>query len=154
MYGEIDTQKRDREMSETLTVDQMLPTKFEPLWNRRFIFCLDGLDAFLVRRVDRPSHRRVHGKADIGFEKQELVVYLYSVVAPSTEQQVEELMKTNNLPKVCAIKLLDSNGTVVNKYSYSGVHVERVDFDSLDYSNNSTAGIKLTLSFATEFLEF
>ena len=42
-------------MAETLDVASMLPRKFEPKYNNRWVFALEGIDAYLIKAANRPS---------------------------------------------------------------------------------------------------
>ena len=42
-------------MAETLSVQDMLPNKFEPKRKNRWIFALEGVDSFLIKTASRPT---------------------------------------------------------------------------------------------------
>ena len=42
-------------MAETLSVTDMLPNKFEPKRNYRWVLAIEGIDAFLVTSTKRPD---------------------------------------------------------------------------------------------------
>ena len=42
-------------MAETLSVTDMLPNKFEPKRNYRWVLAVEGIDAFLVASTNRPQ---------------------------------------------------------------------------------------------------
>ncbi len=86
-------------MPDTLSVAKMLPNKFEPKRKFRWVFAIEGLDAFLMKTVARPSFttseqeiqfinstRYIAGKTK--FET--LAVTLHDPIAPSGAQQVME----------------------------------------------------------------
>jgi len=141
--------------------------KFQPICNRRFIFALPGLDVFLVKRVERPPYIRPKEPSwqdkrtdrelleEMNAHKK-LAVYLHDVIAPSTRQQIQEILDANQaFPMEAKIKILDPDGTIISELTYSDVVVERVDYDPLDYADGrSSAEIKLTLSYRKEKLEF
>ena len=79
-------------MAETLKVAEMLPNKFEPKRNYRWVLAIEGIDSFLVKTTKRPdftltdkkidyinSYRRVSGKLDMG----DISVQLHDPIAPS-----------------------------------------------------------------------
>ena len=43
-------------MAETLSVVDMLPNKFEPKRQYRWVFSIEGIDAFLMKSTARPSY--------------------------------------------------------------------------------------------------
>ena len=42
-------------MAETLSVTDMLPNKFEPKRKFRWVFAIEGIDAFLMKTAARPT---------------------------------------------------------------------------------------------------
>ena len=42
-------------MAETLPVTDMLPNKFEPKRKFRWVFAIEGIDAFLMKTANRPT---------------------------------------------------------------------------------------------------
>ena len=42
-------------MAETLSVAEMLPNKFEPKRKFRWVFAIEGIDAFLMKSAARPQ---------------------------------------------------------------------------------------------------
>ena len=42
-------------MAETLSVSDMLPNKFEPKRKFRWVFSIEGIDAFLIKTASRPN---------------------------------------------------------------------------------------------------
>ena len=42
-------------MAETLPVTDMLPNKFEPKRKFRWVFAIEGIDAFLMKTAARPN---------------------------------------------------------------------------------------------------
>ena len=128
-------------MAETLSVQDMLPNKFEPKRKNRWIFALEGIDSFLIKTAARPSisieeqtisymnsKRYVAGLAS--FET--LAVTLHDPIAPSGAQQVMEWVRTHFesvsgragyadfYKRDCQIKLLDPIGTVVELWDLKG----------------------------------
>jgi hypothetical protein len=157
-------------VGDKLPPEALNSTKFQFACNRRFVFCMDGIDAFLVKKVERPSYvkprdswqeRKELGRfADYELLERRnahkrLVVTLHDAISPSTRQQVEEVINVTAFPLTAQIKLLDPVGTVIGLYTYSGVEVERVDYDPLDYSDSRPdSEIKLTLSYKKERMDF
>ena len=91
-------------MAETLSVTDMLPNKFEPKRNYRWVLAIEGIDAFLVASTARPqvsigekkidfinSYRRIAGKLEFS----DLSVKLHDPIAPSGAQQVMEWLRTH-----------------------------------------------------------
>lgn len=136
----------------TLRVDEMEATRYQPILSRHFVFALDGVDAFLVKRVERAPFIRKTGL----FQKtkpRELVVYFHEAVAPSASQQIKELQE-NPLKVNAKLKMLDPIGTIVGLISWKGIQVEKVEYSPFDYDSKALAEIKVTLSFTKEVREY
>ena len=58
-------------MAETLSVTEMLPNKFEPKRNYRWVLAIEGIDSFLIKTTKRPDFTLTDKKIDfIGFHGQ------------------------------------------------------------------------------------
>ena len=163
-------------MAETLSVTDMLPNKFEPKRQYRWIMAIEGIDAFLVKDTKRPtftlasqkidfinSYRKVSGKLDMG----NITVSLHDPIAPSGAQQVMEWIRTH-MESVSAragyadfykrdiqLKLLDPVGTVVELWDIKGAFIASADYGALSYTGNEEPlGISLTLEFDNAVLQF
>lgn len=132
--------------------------KFYPKQCWRFVLDIPGIDAFLVKSVARAPYVAPdkHGSNSLdGFlAHKKLIVTLHDSIAPSAEQEVEELI--NNMGSVpnIRLKLLDPCGTVVGERIYSDVILERVDYDVLDYASNKSSEIVLTFRYAKQKLNY
>ena len=91
-------------MPETLSVTDMLPNKFEPKRKFRWVFSIEGIDAFLVKTAARPTmntaeieipfmngQRYIAGKTKFDA----ISVTLHDPIAPSGAQQVMEWVRTH-----------------------------------------------------------
>ena len=119
----------------------MLANKFEPKRRFRWVFLIEGIDAFLLKTASRPSYtteeveipwinttRYVAGKTK--FNTMELT--LHDPIAPSGAQQVMEWIRLHYesvsgrsgyadfYKRDCQIKLLDPIGTVVELWDGKG----------------------------------
>jgi len=162
-------------MAETLSVTDMLPNKFEPKRNYRWVLAIEGIDAFLITKTARPtvnisdkkidfinSYRMVSGKLTFG----DMSVTLHDPIAPSGAQQVTEWIRTHYesvsgragyadfYKRDIQIKLLDPIGTVVELWDVKGAMISSATFGSLDYSGDETVTIDLTLKFDNCVLQF
>ena len=147
-------------MAETLSVAEMIPNKFEPKRQNRWVFALEGIDAFLMKTAARPnfngstqtlkfinSTRYLAGR----YEFQAMNITLYDPIAPSAAQQVMEWLRTHYesvsgragyadfYKRDCQIKLLDPVGTVVELWDMKGCLIESVDYGQLSYDDDGTA---------------
>jgi hypothetical protein len=153
-------------MAETLSVTDMLPNKFEPKRQFRWVLAIEGIDAFLCKTATRPNisteeievpylnHTRyLAGKTK--FET--LSVTLHDPIAPSGAQQVMEWIRTHFesvsgragyadfYKRDIQLKLLDPIGTVVELWDCRGCFLTAADFGSLDYGSSDATEISLTI---------
>jgi|TARA_B100000674_G_C37849734_1_gene919370 hypothetical protein len=162
-------------MAETLDVTDMLPNKFEPKRNYRWVLAIEGIDAFLVASTNRPdfslgekkiefinSYRMIGGKLSFG----DLSVKLHDPIAPSGAQQVMEWIRTHYesvsgragyadfYKRDIQLKLLDPIGTVVELWDIKGAFITNAGFGSLDYTGEELMMIDLTIKFDNCVLQF
>tara|TARA_A100001011_G_scaffold397259_2_gene497691 strand:+ start:1562 stop:2050 length:489 start_codon:yes stop_codon:yes gene_type:complete len=162
-------------MAETLSVTDMLPNKFEPKRNYRWILAVEGIDSFLVKSTKRPSYtinatkieyinsyRYVAGKADLG----DFSLTLHDPIAPSGAQQVMEWIRTHYesvsgragyadfYKRDIQLKLLDPIGTVIELWDIKGAFIKSADFGGLDYTGGEIMQVSLTLSMDNCVLQF
>ena len=142
---------------EQLDLTDMLPTKFQPVASRQFIFTLPLLDAFLVKRVERAPYVRPdqswkktdRERLEESLAHQRLIVYLHDTVAPSVHLQIMDLINSQKSHQA-HIKLLDPVGTIIGGTTFNYVQVERVDYSPMDYDSSGMGEVKLTLSYNNE----
>ncbi len=162
-------------MAETLNVTDMLPNRFEPKRNYRWILAIEGIDSFLIKGTKRPdfqigstkidfinSYRYVAGKLDMG----SLSCTLHDPIAPSGAQQVMEWIRTHYesvsgragyadfYKRDIQLKLLDPIGTVIELWDIKGAFITNAGFGSLEYSGDGLMEITLTLQFDNCVLQF
>lgn len=162
-------------MAETLSVTDMLPNKFEPKRTYRWVLAIEGIDAFLVASTNRPtftigekkidfinSYRMIAGKLTFG----DLSVKLHDPIAPSGAQQVMEWIRTHYesvsgragyadfYKRDIQLKMLDPIGTVVELWDIKGAFLTNATFNTLDYGNEETMMIDLTIKFDNCVLQF
>ena len=91
-------------MADTLNVSDMLPNKFEPKRKFRWVFAIEGIDAYLMKTAARPtintaeqeisfmnSTRYLAGKTKFDA----ISCTLHDPIAPSGAQQVMEWVRTH-----------------------------------------------------------
>ncbi len=163
-------------MAETLSVTEMIPNKFEPKRKNRWIFAIEGIDAFLIKSAARPSFnssaqeinfinstRYVAGKMKFGT----LSVTLHDAIAPSGAQQVMEWIRTHFesvsgragyadfYKRDCQLKMLDPVGTVIELWDIKGAQINTANFNDLDYNDDGTpVDISLELQFDNCVLQY
>ena len=162
-------------MAETLAVTDMLPNKFEPKRQFRWVMAIEGIDAFIIKTATRPNvsieeveipyinHKRyIAGKSS--FET--LSVTLHDPIAPSGAQQVMEWIRTHFesvsgragyadfYKRDIQLKMLDPVGTVVELWDVRGAFLTAADFGSLDYSASDPSEISLTIRYDNAVLQY
>lgn len=162
-------------MAETLPVTDMLPNKFEPKRKFRWVFAIEGIDAFLMKTAARPTinteeveisymnHTRyVAGKTKFD----QISLTLHDPIAPSGAQQVMEWVRTHFesvsgrggyadfYKRDCQLKLLDPVGTVVELWDIKGAFLTAASFGDLDYGASDPAEISLTVRFDNCVLQY
>lgn len=161
--------------AETLSVTDMLPNKFEPKRKHRWVFAIEGIDAFLIKSAARPQFamtdkaipwinttRYISGKLTF----QTINVNLHDPIAPSGAQQVMEWIRTHHesvsgrsgyadfYKRDIQIKMLDPIGTVVELWDIKGAFITNANFQGIDYSQDDPIDIALTLRFDQCVLQF
>tara|TARA_E500000331_G_scaffold301868_1_gene303495 strand:+ start:289 stop:777 length:489 start_codon:yes stop_codon:yes gene_type:complete len=162
-------------MAETLAVGDMLPNKFEPKRKFRWVFAIEGIDAFLMKSAARPSvtigeqeiqyintRRYLAGKLNYDT----ISVTLYDPIAPSGAQQVMEWVRTHTetvsgrsgyadfYKRDCQLKMLDPVGTVVELWDLKGCFLTQAGFGDLDYGTEDPTEIALTIRFDNCVLQY
>lgn len=161
--------------AETLSVTDMLPNKFEPKRKHRWIFAIEGIDAFIVKSAARPQFsmgekkipwinttRYISGK----LEFQTMNVTLHDPIAPSGAQQVMEWIRTHHesvsarsgyadfYKRDIQLKMLDPIGTVVELWDIKGAFITTANFNTVEYSSDEVIDISLTLRFDQCVLQY
>ena len=163
-------------MAETLSVQEMLPNKFEPKRVFRWIFAIEGVDSFLMKTAARPSmaiealeipfinaKRYVAGRLTFAT----MDITLYDPIAPSGAQQVMEWIRTHQetvsgrsgyadfYKRDCQIKLLDPVGTVVELWDMKGAQITNVDYQALTYEDEAAPlTVSMTLRYDNCVLQY
>ena len=163
-------------MAETLSVAEMIPNKFEPKRQNRWVFALEGIDAFLMKTAARPNMQGTtqvlkfinHTRYLAGrYEFQAMTITLYDPIAPSGAQQVMEWLRTHYesvsgragyadfYKRDCQIKLLDPVGTVIELWDLKGCMLESSDYGTLSYDDDGApTEISLGLRFDNAVLQY
>ena len=162
-------------MAETLSVTDMLPNKFEPKRQHRWVFALEGIDSYLVSKASRPtftggeitipwinSTRYLAKKFTFGT----ISISLHDPIAPSGAQQVMEWVRTHQemvsgragyadfYKRDCQLKMLDPVGTVVELWDFKGAFLTTANYGIVDYGADEVVKIELTLRFDNCVLQF
>ena len=162
-------------MAETLSVTEMIPNKFEPKRKNRWVFAIEGIDAFILKTASRPSFSI--GEQEINFINakryvagkmtfDQMNVTLHDPIAPSGAQQVMEWIRTHFesvsgragyadfYKRDCQLKMLDPVGTVVELWDIKGAFLTNVSYNDLSYDDDAPQEISMTLRFDNCVLQY
>lgn len=114
---------------ETLDVQTMQPNKYEPKRTFRWLFTIEGIDNFMMKRVTRPSFVWCVDK----YKVNDITFEMYDPIAPCGAQQIHEWMDARD-KREATIKMLDPIGTVVEHWNLKGLKLLTADFGTLDYA--------------------
>ena len=163
-------------MADLLEPNEIMFTPFEPKLQNRFIMYVEGVPAYLIKKVARPSitfeevvmdhiniQRYVKGKG----AWEELEITLYDPVVPSGAQAVMEWVRlshesvtgrdgyTDFYKKDVTINVLGPVGDKVEEWTLKGTWIVNANFNDLDWSNTTDPiDVTLTLRYDYAILQF
>jgi len=162
-------------MAELLEPQDIMFTPFEPKLKNRFIMQIDGINAYLIKAMNRPTlesetveldhmnvTRYVKGKS----KWSAVEITLYDPIVPSAAQQVMEWVRLHHesvtgrdgysdfYKKNITFNLLDPVGAVVEEWELKGAFITSANFGDLDFSSSDPAEITLSLQYDYAILKF
>ena len=162
-------------MAELLEPQDIMFTPFEPKLKNRFIMQIDGINAYLIKSMNRPSlesdevvlehmnvTRYVKGKS----RWQPLEIMLYDPVVPSAAQQVIEWIRLHHesvtgrdgysdfYKKNITFNLVGPVGDIVEEWELVGAYIATANFGELDFTASEPVDITLTLRYDYAVLKF
>ena len=162
-------------MPELLEPQDIMFTPFEPKLKNRYIMQIDGINAYLVKAMNRPSieseivplehmnvTRYIKGKS----KWQPIEITLYDPVVPSAAQQVMEWVRLGHesvtgrdgysdfYKKNITFNVLGPVGDVVEEWELKGAFISNATFGDLAFDSNDPVEIVLTLSYDYAILKF
>lgn len=162
-------------MANTLGVEDMLATKFEPIAKRRFLLAIEGVDVFLVKTASRPQYtteevainwinttRYIAGKTTFGT----MSVTLHDAIGPSGSQQVMEWIRlcyesvsgrggyADFYKRDIQLKMLDPVGTVIQLWDIKGAWITEANFNEVTYEGSDQTEITLTIRYDNAVLQY
>jgi hypothetical protein len=162
-------------MPDVLTPQDIMFTPFEPKLKNRFIMQIDGINAYLIKTMNRPSiesdevilehmntTRYVKGKS----RWQPLEITLYDPVVPSASQQVIEWIRLHHesvtgrdgyadfYKKNIVFNVLDPVGATIEEWELKGAYIQSANFGDLDFASSDPVEISLTLRYDYAILKF
>jgi hypothetical protein len=162
-------------MPELLQPEQIMFKPFEPKLKNRFIMNIGGINAFMVKAMNRPTleteevqldhlntRRWVKGKS----VWQPLEITLYDPIVPSAAQQVMEWVNLSHeavtgrdgyadfYKKLVTFNMLGPVGDVVEEWELQGAWCQNVNFGDLDFETSEPVYITVTLRYDYAVLKF
>ena len=162
-------------MAELLDPNDIFFTPFEPKTANRFVMEIDGIPAYLVKTMARPSlqfetitldhintKRYVKGKAAWS----NIAVTLYDPIVQSGAQAVMEWVRLHHesvtgrdgysdfYKKDITFNVLGPVGDKVEEWTLKGAFITEANFSDLNYAENNPAEVSLTLRFDYAILQF
>ena len=158
-----------------LNTNDMMFTAFEPKVQNRFIMYIDGIPAFLVKKISRPNiqfgevtldhinvKRKIKGKADW----QDITATLYDPVTPSGAQAVMEWVRLSHesvtgrdgysdfYKKDIRFNALGPVGDVVEEWILKGAYCSQANFGEMDWATDTPVEISLTIRMDYAILNY
>ena len=162
-------------MAELLEPQDIMFTPFEPKLKNRFIMQIDGINAYMIKGINRPqleadevilehmnTTRYVKGKS----RWQPIDITLYDPVVPSAAQQVMEWVRLGHesitgrdgysdfYKKDVTFNLLGPVGDVVEEWELKGAFIQSANFGDLSFDASEPVEITLTLKYDYAILKF
>ena len=162
-------------MPELLEPQDIMFTPFEPKLKNRFIMQIDGINAYLIKAINRPTlesdevilehmnvTRYVKGKS----RWSTLDITLYDPIVPSAAQQVMEWIRLGHesvtgrdgysdfYKKNITFNLLGPVGDVVEEWELKGTYIQSATFGDLAFDSSDPVEITLTLRYDYAILKF
>ena len=149
-----------------LETNQMMFTAFEPKLQNRFLMEIDGIPAYLIKKISRPSvefgavvldhinvKRKIKGKANWA----DISCDLYDPVTPSGAQAVMEWVRLSHesvtgrdgysdfYKKDIYIRTLGPVGDVVEEWILKGAYCSNANFGDMSWDSDTPANISMTI---------
>ena len=162
-------------MAELLEPQDIMFTPFEPKLKNRFIMQIEGINAYLIKTMNRPQidsdevilehmnvTRYVKGKS----RWSTIDITLYDPIVPSGAQQVIEWIRLHHesvtgrdgysdfYKKNITFNLVGPVGDVVEEWELVGAYIQSANFGDLDFSASEPVEITLTLKYDYAVLKF
>ena len=158
-----------------LNTNEMMFTAFEPKLQNRFIMYIDGIPAYLIKKIARPSitfgevvldhinvKRKIKGKANWD----NITCELYDPVTPSGAQAIMEWVRLSHesvtgrdgysdfYKKDIRFNALGPVGDVVEEWILKGAYCHAADFGEADWSSSDPSDITLTIRMDYAILNY
>ena len=162
-------------MANLIDPTEMMFTAFEPKVKNRYVFYVDGLPSYLIRKAARPKiangdvtlkhiNNERHLKGRSTWET--ISLELYDPIVPSGAQAVMEWVRLHHesvtgrdgysdfYKKDITFNSLGPVGDKVEEWKLKGAFIQTAKFSDMDYTGEDIATVDLTLTFDYAILNF
>jgi len=163
-------------MANLIDPTEMMFTAFEPKVKNRYVFYVDGLPSYLIRKAARPKivngdvtlkhiNNERHLKGRSTWET--ISLEMYDPIVPSGAQAVMEWVRLHHesvtgrngyadfYKKDCTINILGPVGDKVEEWTLKGAFIVDADFGEITWENDAEAAIiTMTLRFDYAILQY
>tara|TARA_Y100000592_G_scaffold320_1_gene494 strand:+ start:115 stop:603 length:489 start_codon:yes stop_codon:yes gene_type:complete len=162
-------------MAELLTPQEVFFTAFEPKVQNRYVMYIEGIPAYLIKTMQRPTlqfgeivldhinvKRKLKGKADW----QPITITLYDPIVPSGAQSVIEWIRLSHesvtgrngyadfYKKDIVFNVLGPVGDKVEEWSLKGAYISEANFGDLSWAEEQPVEISVTMTYDYAVLQF
>ncbi len=158
-----------------LDPNEIMFTAFEPQVQNRFIMYIDGIPAYLIKKVSAPGfdageivldHINVYRKVKGKVRWDDMNMELYSPVAPSGQQAVMEWVRLSHesvtgrdgysdfYKKDLRFELLGPVGDIIGEWIIKGAYVKTAKFGEFDWASDAAITINCTIAMDFCVLNF
>jgi hypothetical protein len=154
-------------MPRILENNEIFFTTFEPKVANRFIFEINGIPAYLVKKASSPSfdagevvldHINIYRKLKGKVKWNDMTVELYDPITPSGAQAVMEWARlahesvtgrdgySDFYKKDVTMSVLGPVGDVVSEWKIKGAYIKTASFGDYDWSTDTATTLSLSLA--------
>ena len=158
-----------------LQTNEMMFTAFEPKLQNRFLMEIEGIPAYLIKKIDRPSisfgevvldHINVKRKIKGKVNWDNVTAELYDPVTPSGAQAVMEWIRLSHesvtgrdgysdfYKKDIRFNALGPVGDVVEEWICKGAYCSQANFGEADWSSDTPMNITITIRMDYAILNY
>jgi hypothetical protein len=162
-------------MAELLDPTEIMFTAYEPKVQNRFIMYIEGVPAYLIKKIQRPTYtsgdvvlehinvkRKLKGKSDWN----PITCTLYDPVVPSAAQAVMEWVRLSHesvtgrdgysdfYKKDITINVLGPVGDKVEEWTLKGAYIKEANFGDMDWGTETPVELGLTIVYDYAVLQF
>ena len=158
-----------------LDPNEIMFTAYEPKVANRFIMYIDGIPAYLIKKVSAPGfdageiileHINVYRKVKGKVRWNDMTMELYDPITPSGAQAIMEWARlahesvtgrdgySDFYKKDLTLSVLGPVGEVVSEWKVKGAYVKSANFGDMDWSSEAALSISMTIAMDYCILNF